>query len=166
MWLKVEPIVNTTLLLVPEPNTFPVFPVPCVNDEPLLNVIPLASAATKVFAEVVKFNVPLILPVAPVAKVNAKALAPVAFKALPEATDKSAPVTPLLIVKAPAAAGCKFTVVFADTNIPPTVSTGILVTVVVAPLLNCKISAVFGVVLVGDQLVSVVQEAVPVWFQV
>ena len=54
---------------VPEPNTFPVSLVPCVNVEPELNVIPPASAAVNewpVALAAQKVMEPLMLPFAPV----------------------------------------------------------------------------------------------------
>jgi hypothetical protein len=89
--MKVDPDPNTIELLVPLPNTLPVLLVPCVNVAPELKVIPLASAAVRLWAvDAVDENViePLTLPVDPVAILIVSTLVPLMFNDDPEAMSK------------------------------------------------------------------------------
>lgn len=79
--------------------------------------------------------------------------------------SKSVPA-PFPSVRVMALAASKVTIVLSDTKKRPTVCVGTEVIVMEEPELNCKISVGLGVVLVGVQLVDVVQGSPEVPLQV
>src|ERR1044071_7469798 len=105
------------------------------------------------------------LPFAPLPTLIISTEVPLMLSCDPASTIRESAAAAEFVKIAPPAA-CRYTVVVPETWSFPMVCDGTFVAVVVAPLLNKRMSSLAGVVRAGVQLEGVVQEAEPVWFQV